>query len=600
MLAAVCLTLSFIHGLTWLRLRKELSNAAFALVAFGTALFCITDLVMMKAPDIDMYGVGVRWLHVPAFIVIAALIWFIRLHFQAGRPWLGWLVIVIRALSLVLNFTLDFNLNYLEITAIQKERFLWDSVNDAQGIPNPWMAVGQISLFLLIAYILDAMVTVWRRRNNTGDRVLIGSIAFFVIASTVNAILVLWEVVPYPLTVSLHFIGVVFSMAFILSTRLIQSVALNDNLRESNERMSLATESVGLGIWKWDIPSNHVWSTQRWRELFDFPDAGTITYDDVLRKIHPDDRKEIGDRVRIAIDHGTLLVGEFRVQLPDGRERWIATRGNTHRGSDGRALHLLGVAVDITERKTMEMESQQNRAEIAHLSRVATMGELLGLIAHEINQPLTAILANAQAAQRFLGDSRIDLDEIRQIHADIASEGQRAGDTIHRLRALLKKGDFIRVPTDLNQTLQEALKLVRSECRQRNIRVDLHLAAGLPQVPLDPIQIQQVMVNLILNAAQAMDATNPDERVITITSNLLEDDQVNVSVSDRGSGIRPDILPHLFEPFMTTKSEGMGLGLRICKSIIESHGGAMRAENHHDGGAVLSFTISADSGKDMS
>jgi PAS domain S-box-containing protein len=248
---------------------------------------------------------------------------------------------------------------------------------------------------------------------------------------------------------------------------------------------------------------------------------------------------------------------------------------------------------DVTERKQAELESQRSRAEIAHLSRTATLGELSGSLAHELNQPLAAILANAQAGQRFLADDHVDLNEMRDILKDIVMDTQRAGEVIRRLRQLLKKGELNRLPLDLNEVVQATLRLVRNDLLIHNITLQAEYAPEMPVIEGDRVQLQQVLLNLIVNATDAMAQTSPAERRLFVRTEHLKKDGVCVSVSDSGRGMPPDIAKRIFDPFFTTKHTGMGLGLKVCRTIITAHGGQINGTNNPEQGATFLFTLPA-------
>jgi C4-dicarboxylate-specific signal transduction histidine kinase len=252
---------------------------------------------------------------------------------------------------------------------------------------------------------------------------------------------------------------------------------------------------------------------------------------------------------------------------------------------------MRGVSIDVTRRKRAELEVQKQREELTHLTRVNMLGELSGALAHELNQPLTAILSNAQAAQRFLEQDNMDLQEVREILADIVEEDKRAGEVIGRLRLLLKKGEIHHVPVDVNEIVMDAMKLVRNDLLNQCVQVETTLASNPPLVQGDKVQLQQVLLNLIMNACDAMSGIPPVERRVHISTEAVEDDGVRVSICDRGRGIPAADLEQIFTPFMTTKPHGMGLGLAVCRTIITAHGGQIWASDNPDRGACVRFTL---------
>ena len=245
---------------------------------------------------------------------------------------------------------------------------------------------------------------------------------------------------------------------------------------------------------------------------------------------------------------------------------------------------------DISERKQAELEAQQQRSELAHLSRVTMLGELSGSMAHELNQPLTAILSNAQAALRFLAHDDVDLDEVRDILADIVDQDNRAGEIIRRLRVLLKKGEVQQRPLDVNDLVREVLKLLSSDLANQNVSASTNLALALPTVTGDRVQLQQVLLNLLINACDAMSGVDSDRQIV-VSTEMADGAGVRFSVSDRGAGISAERLEHVFDPFFTTKTHGLGLGLSVCRTIITAHGGKLWAANNPERGATFCFTL---------
>ena len=247
---------------------------------------------------------------------------------------------------------------------------------------------------------------------------------------------------------------------------------------------------------------------------------------------------------------------------------------------------------DVTGRKQAELEARTQRQELAHLTRVAMLGELSGALAHELNQPLTAILSNAQAGQRLLAREPVDLAEVRDILHDIAEDDRRAGEVIKRLRAMLKKDEAAKLLSlDLNELVQEVLGFAHGDLITRNVAVRVELAPALAPVRGDRVQLQQVLLNLVLNAVEAMSAKPTRERTLTLATAPDGDDDVRVLVVDRGTGIPADEMERVFEPFFTTKEHGLGIGLPICRSIVEVHGGRLWASNNEDCGATFHLIL---------
>ena len=280
----------------------------------------------------------------------------------------------------------------------------------------------------------------------------------------------------------------------------------------------------------------------------------------------------------------------FSFEYPAGgasSERWYAMAVVPLSRAEGGAVVS---STDITERKRAELEAQRSRQELAHFTRVSTMGELTASLAHELNQPLTGILTNAQAARRLLEGARPDLEELRAILHDIIEDDRRAAEVILRLRDLLRKGESEVSRLDLNALIRDVLKLLGSDTVIRNVSVALDLESSAPVVTGDRVQLEQVLLNLLLNAMEAMAERLGGDRTVVVRTRNAEGSCVQASVEDGGSGLRPGTLETVFEPFYTTKSSGMGMGLAIARSIIEAHGGTIWAENSSRG-ATFHFRL---------
>jgi two-component system sensor kinase FixL len=249
--------------------------------------------------------------------------------------------------------------------------------------------------------------------------------------------------------------------------------------------------------------------------------------------------------------------------------------------------YTLTVVIDRTER----YELRRNRQELAHLTRVSTLGELAGSLAHELNQPLTAILSNVQAAQRFIARQPVNLGEVREILQDLVADNHRASEVIRKIRALVKKDEFEASPLSLASVIGDVALLVHSDAIVRGIRVSLMISPELPPVHGDRVQVQQVVLNLLLNAFDALESRSTHDRVVVVEATLDRGGMIRIAVRDRGPGLDRDKLDKLFMPFFTSKREGLGLGLSISRSIVEMHGGRIWAENNEDQGATFYFTL---------
>jgi PAS domain S-box-containing protein len=496
-------------------------------------------------------------------------------------------------------------------------------------------------------------------------------------------------------------------------------------LREIQARLTLAVASADARIWEVEAETERVWMMEQGRVFFGLTPNETLTLDGMTDFIHPDDRESWRECIRQALKTGQPMRTEFRIIRPDSTVRWFVAQGRSHIDAAGKPSRLLGVTIDITDRRHVEnrlrmsealsagvlaslpghmvivdregsvlrtsdtwqtfaagegaldptvlavgtgqpqalpraagqvspvvkelqggidavltgaqaefrieyayptrteerwasvsvlplqrpergaviyrqdvtqqqrtrLEAERLRRDLTHVGRVTTMGEMAAALAHELNQPLTAILSNAHAGERYLAQGAPPLDEIREILQDVVGDARRAGEVIQRLRSLLRKEEARFSPLDVNQVIREMAVLVHTDAILRNLAIDLELAPDLSPVQGDRVQLQQVLLNLVLNGMEAMGTSGEGRRIVVHT--LQTGEAVRVAVRDQGPGIPADELPRIFNTFYTTKTNGMGMGLPISRSIVEAHGGRIWAENNPDRGATFAFTLPA-------
>ncbi len=371
-----------------------------------------------------------------------------------------------------------------------------------------------------------------------------------------------------------------------------ESKLAEEALRRSESYLAEAQRLTHTGSWAWGVAGKDaVHLSEEWYRIYGFdPEEGLSAWEKRLQRIHPEDRAKWQETTARAIAEKSDYEGEHRILLPDGTVKYTHTVGHPVLNASGEVVQFVGIMMDVTVRKRAEEALREAQADLARVSRVTTMGELTASLAHEVNQPIAAAVTNANTCLRWLTRDHPDVEEARAAASRIVKDGTRAAEIISRIRLLFKKGAPQRELVDVNEVVREMIVLLRGEATRHNILVRTELAAGLPAVMGDRVQLQQVLMNLMINGIDAMKDVD-GARELAVKSQRGENEQLQVSVSDTGVGLPVQQADQIFNAFFTTKPHGTGMGLRISRSIIESHGGRLWAVGNSPRGASFNFTL---------
>jgi PAS domain S-box-containing protein len=367
-------------------------------------------------------------------------------------------------------------------------------------------------------------------------------------------------------------------------------------LRRSEAYLAEAQRLSHTGTWAFNKAATLYWSEETYRIVGLDPLQGPPTRETMRQRIHPDDRDRVYEKLREAVAQKRDFAMEFRILLPDGTVRYLENTGHPLFSARGEFLEMVGSTIDVTERRRAREEHERLRqleSELAHVNRLSIMGELTASLAHEILHPIATARNNARAAIRFLDMIPPNMAEVREALECIVRDADRGKDIVDRIRDHVKKAPPRNNRFDLNEAINEVIEMVRTAIDKNRVSVRTRLAPELNTVWGDRVQLQQVLMNLVLNAVEAMGAVEGRERMLLITTEQKGDGGVFVAVHDSGPGIDPEHLQQVFKPFYTTKDSGVGMGLAICRSIIDAHGGGLWAEANEPHGAVFQFALPA-------
>jgi PAS domain S-box-containing protein len=363
-----------------------------------------------------------------------------------------------------------------------------------------------------------------------------------------------------------------------------------EELRRSEAKLIEAQRVSQTGSFVWNVSTGERVGSREFFRILGYDQPRSVTFEMVLDRAHPEDRARVEQAIERAARAGKDLDYEHRLLMPDGSLRFVHVVAHAARDQAGQ-LEYIGAVVDVTATKQAEEKLHKTQAELAHVTRVTTLGELTASIAHEVNQPLAAAVANAEAGLRWLDRDEPDLAAARRSIEWVINDSCRAGEVIRRVRALAKKSNIEKMPLDVNDVIREAVSLVQRELSSQLVSLRTELAPSLPLILGDRVQLQQVIINLVMNGIEAMQAITERQRKLVIRSDQDEARGVRVSVTDRGVGISAETANRLFNAFFTTKSSGMGMGLSICRSIVEAHEGRLSALPNKGPGATFQFVL---------
>ena len=363
-----------------------------------------------------------------------------------------------------------------------------------------------------------------------------------------------------------------------------------DALRRSETYLAEAQRLSLTGSFSWKISGGELFWSEESSRILGYDRTTKPSPELLIQRIHPADIARVRQVIDRASREGKDWELEHQFQMPDGSVKSVKVVARAVTDESGR-VEFVGAIMDVSAAKQAEQELRQAQAELAHITRVTTLGELTASIAHEVNQPIAAVATNAAAGLSWLEAEPPNLDEVRATLGYIVKDAKRAGDVMHRIRALAKKAPLRMARFDVNEAVLDVIALTRSELVRHGVSLQTQLATGLPLIEGDRIQLQQVILNLILNAVEAMSGIDNGAREVRISTGREASNAVLVTVRDFGPGLDPQSVDRLFEAFYTTKPGGLGMGLAICRSIIQTHGGRLWATANEPRGAVFQFTL---------
>jgi two-component system sensor kinase FixL len=590
MCAAASFLLALLHLLLWFKDRKAYIYLLSMVMAVSAGMGAQTELALMHADSIAAYSTLIQWENLFVYTLLLPMVWYVRGRLPMARRWLAILISILWTVAILVNWLSPYSLVYAEITSLKQMPTFWgERFTLAEGSANPWVHLSNLASVLIVVYVLDAAIRSWRAGDRHRAALVGGSVATFIVLGGVHAPLVDAGVVETPYMISFAFLAIVLALSYELVSDAVLASRYAKQIRASEARWRTLLTDVQLAVIGVD-PQGRIDYANPFMEGLSKYRSDDLIGRPLASLIPETDQAELAERLAAAAQTGPRPHSRWDLVCASGARRSLAWSTVRLNDPDGGYAGLLSIGEDITDRLAAERNLQRTRRELERLGRANVLGELVSTLAHELNQPLAAILSNAQAARRFLGSGSPDPLELREILDDIVRDDKRAGEVIQRLRLLLSSGSAERTQVAIRDTIQEVLAIAGVELEAQGVSVRQELGGNLPEVEADRVEIQQVIMNLLVNAVRAVSASPVGRRELRILAGRHGAGGLLVSVEDSGPGIPADVLPRLFEPFFTTRSHGLGMGLAICRRIVEAHGGRIWGENTANG-ARFSFTL---------
>jgi PAS domain S-box-containing protein len=590
MCAAASFMLALLHLLLWFKDRQTYVYLLSVLMAVSAGAGALSELALMNATSIDAYRKLIQWENLFVYTLLLPMVWFVQARLPTARRWLAAVISILWSVAILVNWLSPYSLVFAEITSLKQMPTFWgERFTLAEGPANPWVHLSNLASLLIVFFVLDAAIRSWRADDRRRAVIVGGSVATFIVLGGIHAPLVDAGVVETPYMISFAFLAIVLALSYELVSDAVLASHYAREIRASEARWRSLLTDVQLAVLGID-PEGRVNFANPFLERLIGYCSQDLQGRQVTTLVPESDRATLRDRLAATAQTGPRPHSRWDLVCASGAQRSLAWSSVRLNGADGRYAGLLSIGEDITDRLAAQRNLDQTRRELERLGRANMLGELVSALAHELNQPLAAILSNAQAARRFLGSGDPDPAELREILDDIVRDDKRAGEVIQRLRLMLSEGKLERERTRIADVFAQVLAIAGTEVESRGVAVSQELAPDLPPIEVDQIAIQQVLMNLLLNALRAVSDAPENRRRVHIEARRSGEEHLSISLEDSGPGIPTEALPRLFEPFFTIRSQGLGMGLAICRRIVEAHGGRINGENTGTG-ARFSFTL---------
>ncbi len=588
--AGVALSISVTHALLWLRRPSEKAYFFASIMSFAAGISALLEMSLSKTADVQTANVLLLWMNSVIFLLLVAMVWFVHSYLKLSRSWLLYAITAIWTLCVIINWAFPGNLTFSNLEMMRANVSGWgETWYQPVGKKNPFVVLADFATLLIIFFVADATVRSFRAKDRRKSTVVGGSILFFIVVAGVQTPLIDANILQTPYMLSWAFVAIAISLGIELVDQALKTIALRKQVEESEGRWRTLLENVDLGVVGLTTDGKINFTNRFIEKLLDYsPDE--LLGNNLVDMVPAQWRDAIQQRLHLAKTKGPRKHTEIPLVAANGETKHIrwSTVGLYNNG--GEINGFMAICEDVTALKHTEAELRTSERTIERFDRAAFLVEIGSSLAHELNQPLAAILSNAQAGKRMLSFDPIPVDEITEILTDIADDDVRAGQVIRSMRRLLQNADMKFVETELGYVISQVHQILSGELAQARIAFNVDIPDELPKILVGKIEIQQVIMNIVGNAIQALKTANTPSPAICIKARA-NGKKVCVQIHDNGPGMDKHTRSQLFEPFFTTRSDGLGMGLSISQRIVELHGSKLKCRSKPKEGTLFEFEV---------
>ena len=471
--------------------------------------FQIRSFKYLRSSDIPSYQSLLQFQNLFVYILLMSIVWLVHLQLGTARRWMAYLIAAMWSIGLVINFLTPGSLVFEKITELKQKTVFWgEQFTIAAGVENPWVWLANIATLLILVYVIDASIKAWRSNEKQSAVVIGGGIVIFLLFGLVHSVLVDSGVLESPYMVSFAYLAMVMAMSYDLVSDAVRAPQLTLEIQANEKRWRDLLENVQLAVVGFDKDGLINYTNPYFQRITGYSDS-ELNDRDIKSLLPGEELQEAENRLQTAAETGPRPHAQWQIVCKSGEKRQFLWSSVRQQQPDRSFAGIVAVGSDITDSLKVQRELQQTQRELERLTRASVLGELASALAHEVNQPLAAILSNSQAALRFMDTEQFNVEELREILEDIVRDDKRAGDVIRSLRAMLTKKEITPEKFHIKDAINEVATILHGELEAQQVTLQTDIATDIPEITARRIEIQQVLMNLLLNAEQVLNDLPP-------------------------------------------------------------------------------------------